>query len=291
MTGRPMPAPTTLPALADRFDVFLVDQFGVLHDGIAPYDGAVEALRALKAAGKRIVILSNSGKRSAPNSARLVSLGFAADSFDLFLTSGEVAWSMLADSMIGRSIPRGARCLLLARDDDSSAIDGLDLARATDADAADIVMISGSRGEVVTLDEYRRQLEPAARRQVPCLCTNPDKIMLTNAGSGFGAGAIADLYAGMGGPVTWIGKPYPAIYRAALAAMGDPDRARVCCIGDSVEHDIAGGRNAGLSTALVRSGILADAGAAELARLFEEHAAVPDHIVAAFSWDEGNAGS
>ena len=79
-----------LAELADRFDVFVLDQFGVLHDGSTPYPGAVDALRLLKAAGKHILLLSNSGKRSAPNEARLVRLGFEPDSWDHFLSSGEV---------------------------------------------------------------------------------------------------------------------------------------------------------------------------------------------------------
>lgn len=68
--------------LADRFEIFILDQFGVLHDGTAPYPGAVETLVKLKQAGKRTLLLSNSGKRSAPNEARLERLGFVPGSWD-----------------------------------------------------------------------------------------------------------------------------------------------------------------------------------------------------------------
>ena len=281
MTARG-PAPATLRGLADRFDAFLVDQFGVLHDGRAAYAGAIDALAHLKAAGKRIVVVSNSGKRAAPNIDRLLSLGFARDSVDLVLTSGELAWDLLANGMIGDAIPAGGRCLLLARDDDRSAIAGLDLTEAGDGRDADLVLLSGSRGDDWPMDAYEALLAPAAERGVPCLCTNPDKVMLTATGRHFGAGAIADAYIRLGGPVTWIGKPYPEIFRAALIALGDPAPASVCCIGDSVEHDIAGAAVAGLGTALVRSGIHADADDRELSRLFDLHGATPDHVIARF---------
>ena len=267
--------------LAGRFDVFVLDQFGVLHDGAAPYPGAVEALLKLKAAGKRILLLSNSGKRSAPNEARLGKLGFQPGSWDHFLSSGEAAWQSLRRSLRSRA---GLRCLLVSRDGDRSAVDGLPLVLAGSGAEADIVLLSASEGDRYDLDHYRRLLAPAAARGVECLCTNPDRVMLTAAGPRFGAGRIADLYAGMGGPVRWIGKPFAAIYATALDMLGNPDPGRVVCVGDSVEHDIAGGQGAGLATVLVTTGILEQASDAQRAKLFAEHGATPDFLLPAFAW-------
>lgn len=279
-----VPAPTTLAALADRHDVFFVDQFGVLHDGTAPYPGAVEALARLHDLGRTVVLLSNSGKRAASNERRLAGLGFRPGSWDLFLSSGEVAWSIFSGRVGDDRLAPGSRCLLLARDDDRSAVDGLDIRIVADGSEADVVLISGSEGERLSLDDYRRMLEPAARRGVRAYCTNPDKIMLTSVGPRFGAGRIAEAYAEMGGPVTWIGKPFSAIYETALALVGTPAPQRVVGIGDSVEHDIAGAAGAGLASALVRSGILATMDEAALAALFAEEGAVPDYVLPAFAW-------
>ena len=72
-----MSAPVPLPgieSLIENFDVFFLDQYGVLHDGAAPYPGALQCLRMIRASGKRIVILSNSGKRAAENEKRMVQL-------------------------------------------------------------------------------------------------------------------------------------------------------------------------------------------------------------------------
>ncbi|MBZ9708117.1 TIGR01459 family HAD-type hydrolase [Mesorhizobium sp. B2-1-8] len=268
--------------LAERYQVFLLDQFGVLHDGRAPYPGAVEALSTLKQAGKTVVLISNSGKRARPNEDRLLKLGFEPGSWDHFVSSGEVAWQRFHEMAATKVLRSGTKCLLISRDGDRSAIEGLPFALTEAGEDAELVLISASEGDRHDLDHYRQLLTPAAARQVPCFCTNPDKIMLTAVGPRFGAGEIADLYEDLGGGVTRIGKPYPAIFEAALALAGEPERGSVVCVGDSVEHDIAGGNGAGIATALVLGGILA--GAPDLAAVFDEHKAWPDYTTSSFSF-------
>ncbi|MGE0281904.1 MAG: TIGR01459 family HAD-type hydrolase [Rhizobiaceae bacterium] len=281
-----MPAFRTLAGihdLVDLFDCFIVDQFGVLHDGVRPYPGAVDALVMLKQADKTILLLSNSGRRSEPNEQRLLRLGFQHGSWDYFLSSGEVAWMRLHKSLASDAAGP-LKCLLIAREDDHSAIAGLPLVAVDSGAEADIVLLSGSEADRFDMDHYRSLLEPAARRGIICICTNPDKIMLTPLGPRFGAGRIAELYAEMGGPVTWIGKPFPEIYSAALEMLGRPLAARTACVGDSIEHDIAGGQGAGLATVLVATGVLDTASDAEKAALFRQHGATPDYLLPAFVW-------
>jgi HAD superfamily hydrolase (TIGR01459 family) len=281
-----MSAIRTIPgisAIADSYDAFLVDQFGVLRDGREPYPGAAETLVRLKQAGKRVIILSNSGKRSAENDRRLAELGFEPGSWDWFLTSGEVAWQLLKrEGAAAEGMTR--KCLLISRDGDLSPLKGLDLVRTESGEEADIVLLAGSEGDVHPLVHYEDLLRPAARRGVPCLCTNPDKLMLTRTGLAFGAGRIAERYEGLGGKVRWIGKPFPDIYDFALDFLGRPDPARVCAIGDSVEHDIAGAAAAGFGSVLVATGILEHQSEGERRRLFAEHAAMPDFILPQFLW-------
>jgi HAD superfamily hydrolase (TIGR01459 family) len=262
-------------ALAERYQVFLLDQFGVLHDGTNPYPGAAEALSALKRAGKTIVVVSNSGRRAKPNESRLLKLGFEPGSWDHFVSSGEIAWRSFHEMAISGRLRPNTKCLLISREDDRSAIEGLPFTLTRKGDDAELVLISASEGDNYDLDHYRRQLGPAAARQVQCFCTNPDKIMLTAVGPRFGAGRLADLYESLGGSVTRIGKPYAPIFEAALALVGNPDRGTVVCIGDSVEHDIAGGLGAGVATALVLSGILADT--ADLPELYDMLNAYPTY--------------
>jgi HAD superfamily hydrolase (TIGR01459 family) len=268
--------------LAERYDVFLLDQFGVLHDGTRPYPGAVAALSALKRAGKTVVLVSNSGRRAQPNESRLIRLGFEPGSWDHFVSSGEVAWRSFNDMTASGKLRPGTKCLLVSREGDRSAIEGLPFALTGSGDEAELVLISASEGDRYDLDHYRRLFAPAAARRVPCFCTNPDTIMLTAKGPRFGAGRLADLYESLGGGVTRIGKPDKAIFEAALALAGKPDRGAVVCVGDSVEHDISGGNRAGIPTALVLSGILADT--PDLAAVFDEQQAWPDYIMDGFSF-------
>ncbi len=268
--------------LAERYDVFLLDQFGVLHDGQRPYPGAVDALAALKGANKKIVLVSNSGKRTEPNERRLLKLGFEAGSWDHFISSGELAWRSLSDMAAAGSLRAGTRCLLISRDIDRSAIEGLPFALTRSGEDAELVLIAASEGDRHDLDYYRALLAPAAARDVPCFCTNPDRIMLTAMGPRFGAGELADLYESLGGSVTRIGKPHPAILEAALNWAGRPKATNVVCVGDSLEHDVAAGHRVGVATALVLSGILADI--TDLAGLFQRMDLRPDYTIRTFCW-------
>jgi HAD superfamily hydrolase (TIGR01459 family) len=277
MSGNPIHV-TGISALLGRFDHFILDQFGVLHDGVSPYPGALQCLVELKRIGKTTLILSNSGKRSAENEYRLEKLGFASRPWDYFLSSGEVAWRQLASGSAAKT------CFLISRDNDRSAIEGLSIGLVESPEEAGVILLTASEGDRFALSHYEELLSSAAQRGVPCLCTNPDRIMLTPSGQKFGAGRIAELYASMGGLVTYLGKPYPAIYEAALSAMDNPDKSRVICIGDSVEHDIAGAVSAGLKSALARTGIHADVSADLLQREFDHCNARPDYILPGLIW-------
>ena len=274
--------PTTIAELAPRYDAFLIDQFGVLLDGQHAYPWAPAALSRLAMTGKPILLLSNSGKRSAPNAERLERLGFERGSFRLVLSSGEAAHRLLA----GRGLPVGMPVWLHARDGDASAVEGMGFTIVAAPEDAALLVLAGSRADVLGLDDYRAILEPAAARGVPMICTNPDIEMLTPLGKRPGAGRIASLYGDLGGPVEWIGKPHPLIYAEAARLLPGLAPARVLCIGDSPAHDIVGGRAAGHATALVRSGLHADVDDAALAAICEAAGTEPDHVIERFDWPE-----
>ena len=137
---------------------------------------------------------------------------------------------------------------------------------------AEIILILGSNAPKTSLDDYRRLL---AGLTLPAVCCNPDKLMLTPQGLMPAPGAIAALYEEMGGKVTWIGKPYPRSTARPRASSAIPPR--ILCIGDSAEHDVAGGRNAGFSTLLVLQGVSAGHDPATLVPQ-------PDYVMDAFQW-------
>ena len=98
------------------------------------------------------------------------------------------------------------RCFLIERAGEDTILDRFGF-EAVDPEAADLIIIAGREGERVSLAHSQRLLSPLARRRVPALSLNPDRVMITPSGLSFGAGRIAETYAAMGGEVTWIGKP------------------------------------------------------------------------------------
>ncbi len=272
---------TTLDALMARYDAFLVDQFGVLRDDEQAYPGANDALLYLKARGKSVIVLSNSGRSGEHNAERLERLGFDRSGFDRVLTSGDVAYDILARETA--AITHRPRSLTISSGNDRNLADRLGFESVEDAALADVVIISGSQAETIPLATYRERLLPAAARGVPCYCTNPDRHKLARGGgTAPGAGSIALIYQDLGGSVRWFGKPHPAIYRHALTLLSPLPEGRVVCIGDSLEHDIRGAAGAGLASCLVRTGILTDKSADDLAALAAEYGATPDFILPRF---------
>jgi HAD superfamily hydrolase (TIGR01459 family) len=246
-----------LSAIADSFDHVLLDQWGVLHDGRALIAGAVEAVRALGKAGKGVLVLSNSGKPAAENAERLARLGLPADAYAGIVTSGEVCRRLLRRRDAPPFDRLGPRCLLVTRGGDRSVVKGLGLSLTEDPAAADFILLAGLDDAMAEVEAWRPRWAAAIARGLPMICANPDLTMITPAGLVAGAGRMAALYAELGGAVTYVGKPHAPIYEECLAILGGPAPGRVLAIGDSLDHDVKGGRAMGMATALVTSGILA----------------------------------
>jgi len=282
-----------LSEIADRFDHVLLDQWGVLHHGEAVPAGARDTLAALRRAGKRVLVLSNSGKRAAANAARLAGLGLAPEAYDGLLSSGEACWRLLQRRDRPPFDRIGRHCLLVTRGDDRSIVEGLDLSPARDVRDADFILLAGLDDALAYPEAWRPRWAEAVTRDLPMICANPDLAMITAAGLAPGAGRIANLYEALGGEVTYVGKPHAPIYEECLALLGGPDPHRVLAIGDSLDHDIRGGASMGMATALVTSGILAssfDPAAGEQAivdaagRLGREAGASPDFLLTSLKW-------
>ena len=248
-----------LADIASQFDAMLIDQFGVIHDGQKLYPGALDVMQQLKRMGVSVVVMTNSGKRAAPNAERIVKIGIPRELFVDCVSSGEVAWQNLSVS----------KAFLIGKRDEDY---GFDPVQFVDAAQAEIMLILGSNAPETSLDDYRKMF---AGLTLPAVCCNPDKLMITSKGLLPAPGAIAEIYESMGGKVRWVGKPYAGIYQHALKLLGSPKK--VLCIGDSAEHDVAGGRNAGLSTLLVMQGVSAGMDV-------EKFHPYPDYITESFRW-------
>ena len=87
----------SVDCVKSKYDLFLLDQWGVLHNGVSAHLGAVNAMAEIKAAGKKIILVSNSSRRISSSINGLNKLGITRNLYDHILTSGELAWEAMKD--------------------------------------------------------------------------------------------------------------------------------------------------------------------------------------------------
>ena len=292
-----MPASSTLhvpgiSSLPELYDGYLLDQWGVLHDGTSPCPGAIDALERMRKAGKRVIILSNSGRTGEENAALLGRMGFSRALFDGVVSAGDDARAALRmrDEPSYRDL--GRRCLLLARDGERHLAEGLGLDLVADVADADFILLLTMDPPRQSVAGWASLLERARARGLPMICGNPDLHRASpDGGLQEAPGSVARAYEALGGRVHYHGKPEPRIYRHCLAALG-LDPGRVLAIGDSLQHDIAGAHAAGIASALVASGIhradIAWNGGtptpASCEALFATAGLVPAYVLPSFRW-------
>jgi HAD superfamily hydrolase (TIGR01459 family) len=282
-----------LADLASRYQGFIVDQWGVLHDGARPYADALDCLARLRAGGKRVVLLSNSGKRTAINRARLAEIGIDPSLYDAVVTSGEATWQALAERTEPFFAALGRRCILWSRYGDRSVVEGLPLEVVERIEDAEFLLLAGVEDDA-RLEDFGTQLEAAAARGLPMVCANPDIVaVLPDGRFGTGPGALAHHYEQLGGAVGYVGKPHHPIYQVCLEALDHPPHAEVLTVGDSMAHDVAGGAAMELDTALIMSGIHGrifdaergvGANRAALEELAREYGVLPRWVLPRFRW-------
>jgi len=283
----------SVAALARDYDGFILDQWGVLHDGTTPYPGAIDCLERLRGAGKHVVILSNSGRTGSFNVGMMARMGFEARHFDRVISAGDNAREAIERRTHAFHARLGRRYFAFTRDDDVSLFDGLNLLRASRVEDADFLAVIGIEAPRLTLAEYEPFLAAGAARKLPMVCANPDVTRPSPDGLVDAPGALARRYEARGGEVFYHGKPYPAIYESCLEALSGCARERIVAVGDSLEHDILGASRAGVRSAFLAGGIhlgemgaawgqLPDAGA--WGNFLRDAPARPDYVLPAFAW-------
>jgi HAD superfamily hydrolase (TIGR01459 family) len=277
---RPLPLLDGLAAIADRYDVLFCDVWGVVHNGVAAFPEALEALIAFRGRGGAVVLVSNAPRPHPIIVRQLEQLGVARTAYDFVVTSGDVTREVLGTRP-------GAAVYHIGPERDIPTLDGLDIV-LVGPDEAEVIVCTGlfdDRREEP--ENYRARLMPLQDRGLPLICANPDFVVDVGGRLFYCAGAIADLYAEMGGSALYAGKPYEMIYqtahRSAEAALGRPvPKARILAIGDALRTDLEGAARYGTDALFIASGIHAAelAGAAgldpvKLARLLARDGARP----------------
>lgn len=242
--------------IASDYDVVLSDVWGVIHNGIASHPHACDALMRMRARGGVVVLITNAPRPSEVVARQLERLHVPSETYDAIVSSGDVTRSVIKER-------RGQSLYHLGPERDRSIFSGLDVKFAP-PETADYVVCSGLEDdESETPDDYRPLLKSMLARKLFMVCGNPDVVVERGSTLVYCAGAIADLYATMGGEVLYAGKPYRPIYETAVAkAESAAGRKiapeRMIAVGDSVRTDLKGARTMGLDFLFVTSGIHAE---------------------------------
>jgi HAD superfamily hydrolase (TIGR01459 family) len=252
-----MTAPQLINGLSDlssQYDVVLSDIWGVIHDGVASFPGACDALARFNAEVGPTVLISNAARPSTAVYSQLDSLGVPRASWRGFVSSGDATRGLLAELAPGPAWKIGPT------ERDWPLYDGLGIAFSSIEDATFIACTGPDDDEVETPEDYRTRLAAAAARNLPMICANPDKVVQRGDKLIYCGGALGDLYETLGGTVRMAGKPHAPIYDLALAEaeklLGKPlDRRRVLCVGDGIVTDVLGATNQGLDCVFIARGI------------------------------------
>jgi HAD superfamily hydrolase (TIGR01459 family) len=279
--------------LAGDYDGFILDLWGVIHDGVRAYPAAVDCLVRLKRAGKHTVLLSNAPRRAAAIESAMAGMGIDRAIYDHVYSSGEE----VHEHLLSRSDPwyaaLGRACYHIGPERDRSVREGLGLDVVESVEEAEFVLNTGPGDDDETVADYEDVLEAAARRSLPMICANPDTEVIRGGRRIVCAGALALRYEELGGEVRSHGKPHAPSYRRCFELLRVGDRRRVLAVGDSLRTDIAGADAAGIDSALVTGGLHAEElGLApgsppdpdRLARACAAAGHVPVAAMAAFAW-------
>ncbi len=227
-----------LSEIAARYDALFCDVWGVVHNGLAAYPPAVEALVSYRRGGGRVVFITNAPRPSGPIVAMLDQFGVPRGAYDGIVSSGDVSRAMIA-AYRGRVVHHVGPPLI-----DDALYEGLGVTRGS-VEEAEVVVVTDLVTDDDTPEMYEAQMMRWLERGLPMICANPDKFVEVGDRLVYCGGALADIYAERGGRVAMAGKPFPPIYaeclRLAEAATGSRiDRSRILAIGDSVRTDAVG---------------------------------------------------
>lgn len=247
-----------LRELAPHYDGFILDLWGVIHDGVAPMPGAVDCLRSLMESDKRIILLSNAPRRADDVVRRITRIGVPAGLYHHVMSSGEEAWQHLRRRDDPFYAALGRRCLHIGSERDIEIRHGLDLEFVDTAEEAEFVLNTGPAGWDDRLEDYEPILQLALDRNLPMICANPDIVVMHGNRLALCAGALAKWYEEAGGRVRWHGKPFRSVYDTCVELLGIDDCSRILAVGDSVRTDIAGAAGAGIDSLLIAGGIHAE---------------------------------
>lgn len=275
---------------ADKYDAYILDLWGVLHNGIKPFDDTISCLEKFREHGKEVCLLSNSPGRITNITQQLAEMGITPDLYTALVTSGEVTFNKIENASDPDYQELGDRCFEIPHttwqhgyiSDEFTKIARVD----TPQDAS--FMLATFLDGGTTMETYEEFIAAGIENTLTLICANPDRVVHHGDKLMLCPGSIADEYIARGGCVLWNGKPYGSVYQEAFNALSTRN---ILAIGDSLGTDIHGANDAEIDSLLCLGGIHRDdvikndaIDTQALESLVEEKGHRPTGYIRGFSW-------
>jgi HAD superfamily hydrolase (TIGR01459 family) len=245
-----------ISAIIEQYQYFILDIWGVLHDGTALYPQVLSTLQYLKKAKKTVCLLSNAPRRSQVVADFLTKMGIDKSLYSVILTSGEAVYLDLQQNQQNNFAIFKQKYCYAGPQKDRDLLAGLSY-QEVDISSAGFILNTGFDNDNSTLTEKIPLLNEAKKHNLPMICANPDLMVVKQSGQKIiCAGVMAKHYASLGGEVFYYGKPKTKIYEVLHNLLGKPDKSSIIAVGDGLETDVLGANNFQIASLLVTGGIL-----------------------------------
>jgi len=234
-----------LSEIQSKYDTFLIDLWGVIHNGVALYPEAINVLENLNKLKKRFVLISNAPRPSNSVEKYLINLNMDKIFLKNIFTSGEAALQTLKKNIYGKNFYH------LGPERDKDLIKGLEKNK-TSLEKCDFILCTGLfDNKISSLKYYEDLLKKYTKLKM--LCTNPDLIVHRESTLEYCAGSIAKIFENLGGKVIYFGKPYSDIYNFCVKK-----NEKILAIGDNIRTDIKGANKMKFDSLFIIGGIHKD---------------------------------
>ena len=244
--------------ISDKFDVYFIDLWGVIHNGVQCYPEALKVLEKLKEQNKKIVLISNAPRPAAVVKVFLETIGLKSSGYDFLVTSGDITREYISFNSSKKNFYH------LGPTRDIDLFKDLNVTLTSKEECEEIICTGLVSDEEEKLQDYKILLDFFLNKKIPLICANPDEVVARGEKIVFCAGALANQYKQEGGMVRYFGKPYSEIYSFALKKIRahkdfkDKKEINTLVIGDNIKTDIKGANLSNLDSVLILNGIYKD---------------------------------
>ena len=233
-----------LKSIVENYDIFYIDLWGVVHNGINLHKNAIEALEEIAKAKKQYVLLTNAPRPNKTVKSFLEKMGMNKKIRDNVYSSGEAALTYLKKNLLNEKFYH------LGPPRDFDLFSSFKSNKIEDIEKSSCLLCTGLFEEKSDdLKYYKELLKKHINKKM--ICTNPDLIVDRGNQRELCAGSVALVFEKMGGEVIYFGKPFPEVYNQSINNKGK----KVLSIGDNLNTDIKGANLLNYDSLIISSGI------------------------------------